>query len=301
MANETTLTSLTELVPAEEISMAIGEVARSATVATVLAVGVSLTGMSPTFRLVRWDDAAVPLSESSDKTEAAAFSETEQLASESTLSAATVGIFKEPTIEVLTHQKRDLITALLMESAKAMLDQLDEDVLTNLTSATTTIDHSNTDLNVDRFAEADTSLASGEGPGDVHVAVMHETAYGDMKVSLRNQAGAYGFAQQQQFATLLNAKMKGFKGEHEGYIMLVTNNVPQYDANNWVTGLIRRSSGSGEAAAVNSGLAMGVWQPMKNELEWNPTTLSYDLVTWSIYGSCLNRQDSVRELVTSKT
>lgn len=295
ITNATTTTSITEVVPAEEILQAVGDVNRAVPVAMSVAAVFAAPGVSPTINIPLWSDAAVPLSEASDNAETEDLDATEQLLTEASIAAATVAIRKALSDEASLHSQIDAIAGLIRENGLAMLEQFDEDVLTNITSATNTSNFSGLDFTIERWGTALAGLRANTGPGRV-VGVFHDFQVDDLRASLRASGLGYGLFQQPQGASMLNQQAKGLMGELEGVLVYSTKEVPQFDANNWSGAFLRLGDHPG-----NSGLAAAVWRGITTELQREIVTISTDLVTHSIYGSTLVRNDCVEEVVTSKT
>ncbi len=288
----TTTTSLTELIPAEQLA-GLGSVARAVPIADFAAFPMNVVG-SNVLRLPRLDDAAVPLSEASGKTETDEFAATEQTASEASVTAATVGIRKAPSDELKLFSPYAVSAELARDSMLAMMEQMDEDVLTNITSAANTSNFSGLNLTIERLGAAIASLRLRNGPGSM-VIVLHETPLEDLKASHRAAGLGYGLAMTAQAQALLNANARGIVGSFEGAPIAATTEVPIFDGSNHASAIIKRGS-----SANNSGLAWAFWQQMVMERDREVVRKSDEIVTSAIYGTTLVRDDCIQELVTAQ-
>ncbi len=297
ITNATTTTSLTEMVPAETLDPILGVAARAVPIAEMVA-GRAMVGKSNVHRLISWSDAEWGETEAAGKTQTDEFTTVEQLAVEATLTAATAGIRKALADEVQLFSPFSIEPGLIMESFLGGLEQFDQDVLSNITSAANTSNFSGLDLTIERWGVALAALRANNGPGQI-VAVLHEQGFSDLLASLRASGSGYGHAQGAAMGGLLNAQAKGVHPPLEGIPIFVSTEVPQFDANNWSNAFVRRGMG-----AANSGLAYGVWKPITFERGRGADgarRMHTELVTSSVYASTLNRDDAVQELVTSKT
>jgi hypothetical protein len=294
ITSATTTTSLVETVPAEQIAGVLGAVARAVPIADAAAFPFGVSG-SNIVRIVQLSDAAFATSESSGKTETDEFAAVEQLAVESTVTAVTVGIRKAVSDEIEMHGVFGGVAIAAMDSILAGLEQLDQDVLSRITSAGNASNFSGLDYTIERRGVALAALRLRNGPGQIR-EVLHETAYADLLKSMRAAGLAYGIAMGAQIAGQLNAQLKGFMPPFEGVPLLVSTDVPQFDANNWSSALVRVGG-----APADSGLAYAIWKPMVTERDRVITRLYTEIVTSSRYGSTLVRDDCIQEVITSKT
>lgn len=86
-----------------------------------------------------------------------------------------------------------------------------------------------------------------------------------------------------------------------GVDIFESSQVPQYDASNWSGAFIKTS-----AQPIHCGLALGRWTPVHLTVSDGGNDnanlrLATDLVAWGVYGTAINRNDCLEEVVTSKT
>lgn len=296
ITDATTTSSLTELIPAEQIAE-VGQSAFPIPIASMVAATVSC-GPSNVHRIPYYDSVSVPLSQGAGKSETDEFAATEQTASEASMTASTVGIRYALADEVGVFAGQALDISLVAQQFGAMLEQIDEDTLSNITSAANTSDFSGSDLTIERVGTAVAALRQRNGPGRLALA-LSEVQLEDLKKSYRSAGLAYGAAMNAQIAANLNAQVRGEVGVHEGMPIFATTVVPAYDGNNDAGAVVRVGDKASE-----SGLALGVWMPVRLERARgaNGAVRMHDeLVTAAIYSSTLVRDDCIQEIASSNS
>jgi hypothetical protein len=291
----TTTTSIVEIVESEYISRAILDANREPTVAEMMAWGVDASMVnSATYTFPKITAAAVPTSEASGKTQTDEFAATEQLLTEVQVSAATVGIRKALALEAMDDAIVDLVALNVRENALEMRDQIDEDWLSNITSATNTANFTGLDLTIARFGSALATFRAQNPVGASLGFVGSETQIDDLKADIRATSGAiFGGEFGNQAAQLLDARARGFLGVYEGVSMFTAHgNVPA-------------TSGDDNGALMTIGdrgaIALVVWRPITTEFQPELLRLQLDIVTHARYGSGITDNGNLLEVVSANT
>lgn len=293
--NATTTTSIVEIVESEYITREILDANRDPTVAEMVAWTVNAQGLnSATYTFPKWTAAAVPLSESSGKTQTDEFAATQQLLTEVQVSAAVVGIRKALSMEAMDDSIVDLIAANVRENAMEMRDQIDEDFLSNITSATNTASFTGVDLTIARFGSALATFKAQNPAGSRLAFVGSETQIADLKADIRTTSGAiFGGEFGNQVSGMLDTRARGFLGMYEG--------VEMYTAHGNVPATSGDDNGALMVAGQKGALALVVWKPITTGFEEELKRLQLDVVTYARYGTGITNDSNLLEVVSANT
>lgn len=297
----TTTTSITEQIPAETLHPRVGDWARTPPVYMQTCGIMSLQGRSNVHRVIRWDSLDTPLAEASGKTQTDEFAATEQTSSESTLTAATVGIRLAMALEArLFAGTEDPYAAAVRNMVASLNKQIEEDAMSRITAATNTTDHSGMDATITRFMTGLAALRANKGPR-TRIAMSGNIAQiSDLRLDLGSQTGGiyasqWGAVKAEQ---MMDGMAMGFQWNFANVDFFESENIPQFDANNWSGALVGLDS-----EPANCGLLLGFWiEPtmVVPDGDNRAIRLQDDAVLFSIYASTLNRNDNVQEWVTGK-
>lgn len=293
MANETTTTSLTELIPAERIEEIIGMENRAAAPHDLIAWRKDMSDQPATLWSVpRFDKTDVP---AGTKAEASEFSNVEQTASEATITWGDVGLSRELT-DAAGQLARMNAEATFMLNLRAMRERVSSDILGLTTSATNTSDFSGAALDLTKWGTA-TAAFNAQLPyaGFARVAVLHPAQVADLKAEIRTNGGTIEATG--RGLGLLEGQGDGSIYMFEGWTIIESALVPQFDASNWSGALIVVGK---DALHTWSTFGWGVWKGITNEIERHAKKLTSDLVTSARYGVGITNQSNLRELVSKK-
>jgi len=293
ISNATTTTSIVEIVNSEVINGTILDAQRPAAVADLVAWRINAaSGMSATHTIAKWTSAAVPTSEASPKGETDEFAITEQLLTEVQISAAVVGIYKYMSDEASQDALINLATGLLRESTIEMVDQLDEDFLLNIQSATNTANFTGAAFNLTNFGTAKATYKAQNPNGGSHAMVLHGAQLRDLAASIRSTTGAiFGGAMGPEGMTALGGTAQAFQGTLEGFSVYEANNVPTQSSD---------YTGAMLAAGDRGAIALVEWTPIQHEAERVAERTSTKLVTSKRYGTGITDNGNLLELVSQQ-
>lgn len=242
---------------------------------------------SATFALPQWTSDTV----TTGKTETDEFAYVEQDTTESTVTVATTGIRKGVSFEAIDDATIDLVAGVLRNSMLDVLDQMDTDALSSITSASNTEDHSGVDLTRAHIIEAMATLAGNDAHAGMPCGVFHSRQIADLRTSLNSAGDQLVVAQQAN--DLFQYGRQGYVGRWMGIDFFESNNVPQFDANNWSGALLMKGA--------MSPLVLSVKKPRTPMFEEHAARLVLDVVVYARYGTTLHLDSNIVEVVSSKT
>lgn len=293
ISNPTNSTAVTELINSEVIK---GELAadahRPVPVYQQIVHVLDCRGeKSPTFALPQWTGDTIS---DTSKTETDEFSYIEQDTTEDTVTVATAGIRKGLSFEAIDDAVIDIVAGALRNSRLDLDDQIDTDSLSVITGASNTENHSGADLTMAHVIEAAATMA-GNNPHDGTYAFLgHSRQIGDLRLDLRSNGGEFVTASTGGGGgDLMQLLRKGFVGSWMGIPFYESNNVPQFDANNWSGALLKTGMGGAIVLAVKEGLQVTF-------KEW-PERRVLDVIVSARYAASLRLDNNIVEVVSSKT
>jgi hypothetical protein len=293
MANETTLTSLAELVAPERLAQIILEEHRPTSVFDLLSWRIDVSANPATTIVIpRWDKSDVP---AGTKAETDEFTNVEATTSESTITAGVVGLSRELT-DPAAQDAGVRAEQLIRMNLRGMAERLTSDLLALHTSATNASDFNGSNLDLDKWGTA-TAAFHAQYPhmaGMARVAVLSTNAVRDLKKAIRNAGGAIESTGR---GLGLLSNVEGGIFMFEGYTVIESGLVPQFDATNDSNALMVVGTDSDR---VGSALARGIWWDVKHELDRHPKKQTTDIVTSARYGVAISDQSNLRELITKK-
>jgi hypothetical protein len=293
MANETTTTSLTELIPAEKIEEIVGQENRATPIYDFISwrKDMSQPGAGATWAVPAWDASEVP---AGTKAETAEFTNVEATLSDIVITPGVVGLSRELTDPAAQDAKQNAEEMFLL-NLRAMKQRLTTDLLALATSATNTSNFSGTNFDLDDWG-ACTAAFDAQFPyaGFSRVLLGHTNLIRDFKIAVRNSGAS------------LEATGRGlgllemFEGQvymFEGYTIVSSALLPQFDASNDSSMLVVVGN---DANRTWSTLARGMWWDLKNEIERDAKKQTNNLITSARYGVGITKQANLREVVAKK-
>lgn len=290
MANETTTTSLTELISAEEIERIIGEENRAASIHELVSWRKEVIPGHAAWAVPRWDKSDIP---AGTKAETSEFTNVEATLSEATISPGVVGLSRELT-DPAAQDARQNAAEMFALNLRGMRERLTSDVLGLITSATNTSSFSGTNLDLDKWGTA-TAAFEGQNPYPfTRVAILSVNQLRDLKKAIRNSGGTIE-ATGRGLGVL--GAIQGQIFEFEGWVIVSSGLVPEFDATNDSGALV--VVGPGEAR-VWSTFARAFWWDLRNEVERDGKKQTNSLITSARYGVGITNQSNLREIVSKK-
>lgn len=294
MANETTTTSLTELIPAELIEEIIGQENRATPIFDLVSwrKDMSAPGAGATWAVPYWEPSEVP---SGTKTETGSFTNVEATTADSVITPGVVGLARALTDVAAQDAKQADAMEMFMLNLRAMKQRLTTDVLALSTSATNTSDFSGTNFDLADFGVATTAFdAQFPYSGFARVLIGHTNLVRDLKISLRS-SGASLEATGRGLGVL--EMFEGDMYKLEGYTIIPSALLPQYDASNDSSMLVVVGN---DADRTWSTLARGMWWDLKNEIQREGLEQISYLITSARYGVGITKQANLREIASKK-
>lgn len=293
ISNPTNSTAVTELIESEIIQgQLIADAHRPTAVFEALADLLDVSSQpTATVSLPQWTSDSIGLSAGSGKTETDEFAYVEQDTVEDTITVSTVGIRKGLSLEAISDTVLDLVAGTMSNSMLDMLNQMDVDQLSVITDATTTADHSGVDLTRAHIVEALADMAGNNPHAGALAGVFHSRQIADLRNSLNSAGDA--FVVSQGASDLFQYGRQGYVGRWMGIDFYESNNVPQYDSNNWSGAILR----PGQMGAM----VMAVKQPRTIAFKDFPERNLLDVIVLARYGVTLRLPANLVEIVSSKT
>jgi hypothetical protein len=293
VANETTTTSLTELIPTERIEEIIGQENRATPIYDFISwrKDMSQPGAGATWTVPAWDASEVP---SGTKAETDEFTNVEATTADVTCTPGVVGLSRELT-DPAAQDARMNAEEMFMLNLRGMKQRMTTDLLALATSATNTSNFSGTNFDMDDFGVA-TAAFDAQFPysGFTRLFIMSANQMRDFKISARN-AGASIEATGRALGLL--GLYEGQVYSFENYAIVSSALVPNFDVSNDSGMLVIVGN---DANRTWSTLARGVWWDLKNEIERHAKKQTNDLVTSARYGVVITKQANLREVVSKK-
>lgn len=223
MANETTRTSLTEIVNSEVIADVILQYAADATVISPLTRVMNLAGRaSAVASFPQWElDATSDITTEGTTTLSNVELQTTEVA---TITAAAVGILREVTEGAWNTNQlgRDgLLQFIVEDGARLCVLEVENDLAALFSGFSTTVGTSGSDLSVANFVEAISRMDTQNARGR-KVCVLDDQQAFDIRAAVAASTGTV-FAGSPGLQSILNATANGFVGELFGVPIYVTN------------------------------------------------------------------------------
>lgn len=291
--NPTNSAAVTEIIESEQVQGSLmAEAHRPPLVGEALLTMLDVSSQpTATVALPQWTSDSVEGSASSGKTETDEFSYVEQDTTEKTITVATVGIRKGLSYEAISDTVLDLVAGAVGNSFLDMAQQLEVDGFATITSATTTQDHSGTALTVQHIIDALAARAANNPHAGMLCGLFHSRQIGHLRTSLKDN--------KQEFATATAgagggdlfdyARVEGYVGRWMGIQFFESNNVPQFDSNNWSGAIFNKSA-----------IAVAVKEPRTGWIKEFPERSLRDVGVRARYGTVLRFPANLVEVVTKK-
>ena len=328
LSGATLSTSLDDTVPTEWIRGQILDAPRSASIEDMIC-----WQMKPppggrdmnaaVIQIPRLDAIAPTLTEAAPLAETDEFAAIEQTTAQNTVTMAHVGIRKAPSDQAGMFSRSVGLSTHIGENIAAMKLRRTTDVLLQILNATTTKDYSTLSATMLRLQLAKTALLGLKNPliaqGCRIALVAHSWVVGSL-VSEMISTGSSWMANSSVELEVMKSRSVYAGMLPIGIEVWQTDAAPQYDANNWSSGLVLVSTKdeNGERA-VGSGLVIADWLgdgtgtdpgaaspyvtvgSIKTEIDRQVNRSLTDVVSHSFYGTGLSTPTAIVEFVTSKT
>jgi hypothetical protein len=293
VANETTTTSLTELIPAELIEEIVGQENRATPIYDFVSWRKDMTapGAGATWAVPAWDPSEVP---AGTKAETASFTNVEATLTELVFTPGVVGLSRELTDPAAQDSKQDAAEMFLL-NLRAMKQRMTSDLLANITSASNTSNFSATNFDLGDWGVA-TAAFDAQFPysGFSRIAILSTNQMRDLKIDIRT-SGATLEATGRGLGLLETFEGQAFAWE--GYTIIPSALVPEFDASNdsGMLGIVGM-----DANRTWSTLARAIWWDLKNAIDRSEVAQMSKLITSARYATGLTKQANLREVVSKK-
>jgi hypothetical protein len=240
MANETTTTTLTELVNSSYIERLILDYAIDEVVIAPHCLVSDLAGKAS-----KVADFSVWVKDSAaDITEATAMSNTALETTRVQVTAAQVGILREITdLVVATNiHGSGLYDSVVQDGAQLLADALENDLAAEFANASGSVGTSGTDMSVADFVSAMSTLNTAKAKG-LKVCVLHPTQVGDLQASIAASSATI-FGNESVSQSLLDAGQGAYVGNLFGVDIWYSSHGPSANMGADVTGAMFISSPS---------------------------------------------------------
>lgn len=287
MANETTTTSLNDLIHSEAIEQIVLNPNRPASVHQLIGwlrdASMSQAGV---YKFPRWDK--VDMS-AGTKTEGDAFTVTEQTTSSASATAGVVGIGVELTYEAAQDSLKSLADIIILNEDRGA-ERLTKDLVGLFTSATNTTNLGNVAFSLTGWGSAKSAFKAQNPRGSRLAYVGSNASIRGLEADLRTAGAAILSNPLYVNGSVINNPGQGYIGMYEGFEIYETSACPDNDADTISTAFI--------VAGDQGALGLAVWWPWKHEVFPNPGSAGNELYTSSRYGVCITNQANLREVIS---
>lgn len=245
MANETTLSLLTETVPTEDINTFVQSYEYALPVGQIVAWARPSPLGSVAVRFPRWNQVnaatGVP---AGTKTEGASFTRVTVDQTESSITPGLVGLEMALTDEVQRAAgiEGGVMAGVIIEALNAMSDRIDTDVLSSSTSATNTAGATGDNFTVSKFNAATAAYRALNIPaGPMGTAfIAHSDAIRDLTESWGTSSAPF---QTNHALGAAFGPTPGYHGQYLGFQVFESSNVPA-EAPGWSNGMTPIGAGA---------------------------------------------------------
>lgn len=287
MANETTTTSLNDLIHSEAIEQLVLGANRPAYIHQLCAWirDASRDNGSGVHKFPRWDKTDVP---AGTKAEAGAFTFVEQTTSSASATAGMVGLGRELTYEAAQDSLKTLAD-LMIQNIEAGQERMTSDLVGLFTSATNTSAFGDNPFNLTRWGTAKAAFKAQNPRGSRFAYIGSNASLRGLETDMRTTGAAILSNPLYVDGQLINNPGQGYRGMFEGYEIYETSLCPdEGDTISTAFAVV------GEMGA----LGLAVWIPWMHKVRENPEYAGDELFTMSRYGVCITNQSNLREVQT---
>lgn len=299
VTNATRTTEMTETIDSEWIDRMVQRVAETPLVAMQVVRVINAMGATSSV----W---TIPLA-ANQVGDAATITETDQAAtavnefdSEVSLTVANIGISSFVSDQVKQRSTWSAMALAIRNGVHSVQDKLDEDVLSNSTSITTSIGSNATTHDLDNWNTVLTTFETQNAtPGLPLASVWHPDAFRDFHSSIiTTSAALLGTA----FGEDARAQMQGrqgFKGVLDGVSVFTSDNIPADDTTGWGNILVTTPSsmGGGDGGCLAAAFWKGVGAEAARGSDGARRSGDW-LVTTSWYATGINKQSDGLNFIT---
>ena len=287
MANETTTTSLNDLIHTEAIEQLVLGANRPASIHQLVGwIRDASRDVSGTHKFPAWDKTDVP---AGTKSEAAAFSFVEQTTSSTSATAGMVGLGRELTYEAAQDSMKSLADLIVL-NLEAGAERMTKDLVGLFTSATNTTNLGNVAFSLTGWGTAKAAFKAQNPRGQRFAYIGSNASLRGLEADLRTTGAALLSNPLYIDGQIINNPGQGFRGFFEGFEIYETGLCPDNDADTISTAF----AVVGEMGA----LGLAVWIPWMHKVRENPEYAGDELFTMARYGVCITKQDNLREVIS---
>lgn len=286
MANETTTTSLNDLIHSEQIEQLVLNPNRPAAIHQLVCwIRDASKGGSGIYQFPSWDkkDANAGV-----KSEGADITIAEQTTSATTATAGVVSIGRELTYEAEMDAMKSL-GDLVMLNEGAGAERITSDVCALFTSATNTHTVGNAAFTLTQWGIAKAKFKALNNSGRF-AYIGSNASIKNLEADLRTAGSAILSNPLYMNGDIIKNPGQGYLGIYEGVEIYETSSCPDNDADTISTAFVV----AGELGA----LGLAVWWPWKHEVRPNPGAAGNELFSTARYGVCITRQDKILEVIS---
>ena len=287
MANETTVTSLNDLIHSEAIEQLVLNPNRPASIHQMIGwLRDASKGGAGSYRFPRWDKVDMT---SGTKTEGGTFTVTEQTTSAATATAGVVGIGVELTYEAEQDSLKSIADLILLNEDRGA-ERLTSDLVALCTSATNTTNVGNAAFTLTQWGIAKAAFKAQNPRGARLAYVGSNASIRGLEADLRTAGSAILSNPLYINGSVINNPGQGFVGFYEGFEVYETSACPDNDADTISTAFL--------VAGEQGALGLAVWWPWRHEVHANPGFAGNELFTSSRYGVCITNNANLREVIS---
>ncbi|MCY1055432.1 hypothetical protein [Nannocystis sp. SCPEA4] len=287
MANETTTTSLNDLIHSEAIDQIILGANRPASIHQLVAWIRNATGdTSGIHKFPRWDKTDVP---AGVKNEAAAFTFVEQTTNSASATAGMVGLGRELTYEAAQDSMRTLADLIVL-NLEAGAERMTADLVGLFTSATNTSNLGNVAFSLTGWGTAKAAFKAQNPRGQRLAYIGSNASLRGLESDLRTTGAALLSNPLYIDGQLINNPGQGYRGTFEGFEIYETGLCPDNDADTISTAFC--------VVGDQGALGLAVWIPWMHKVRENPEYAGDELFSMSRYAVAITNQSNLREVIS---
>ncbi|WP_434424604.1 hypothetical protein [Nannocystis pusilla] len=287
MANETTTTSLNDLIHTEAIDQIILGANRPASIHQLVGwIRDASRDASGTHKFPKWAKTDVP---AGTKTEAAAFTFVEQTTDSASATAGMVGLGRELTYEAAQDSLRSLADLIIL-NLEAGAERMTKDLVGLFTSATNTTNLGNVAFSLTGWGTAKAAFKAQNPRGSRFAYIGSNASLRGLEADIRTTGAAILSNPLYVDGQLVNNPGQGFRGFFEGFEIYETSLCPDNDADTISTAFA--------VVGDQGALGLAVWIPWLHKVRENPEYAGDELFTMARYGVAITNQDNLREVIS---
>lgn len=289
MANETTTTSLNDLIHSEAIEQIVLGANRPAAIYRAIAwMRDASKAMSGVYKFPKWDKTDIAAGVKTEGT--GSFTTVEQTTSGSNATAGVVGMGRVITEEAMQDSGKGLADMMVL-AEEAGAERITKDLVGLFTSATNTYNFGNNEFNLTGWGTGKAQFKALNPRGSRLAFVGSVAAMRGLEADLRTTGAQILANPLYMNGEIFMQPGQGFKGFFEGYEIYETALCPDNDADTISSAFC--------VVGDQGALGLAVWFPFKHVPKEAPENANMELYTYARYAVAITNQSNLLEVITN--